>query len=68
MVDGIDMALKGLGVNEGTLTPAVRDTLERDGFTVFPSLLDVETIETLRQRVQELEREEDSVGSWDQPG
>jgi ectoine hydroxylase-related dioxygenase (phytanoyl-CoA dioxygenase family) len=67
VVDGIDMALKGLGVNEGTLTPAVRDTLERDGFTVFPSLLDVETIETLRQRVQELEREEDAWGAGTNP-
>jgi ectoine hydroxylase-related dioxygenase (phytanoyl-CoA dioxygenase family) len=68
VVDAIDVALRGLGVNEGTLTPAVREILEREGFAVFPGLLDDGTIERLRHRVQELEHEEDAWGAGTNPG
>jgi hypothetical protein len=67
MVEGIEAAVRGLGVDADTLSPAASESLDRDGFVVFPSLLDDATIEALRLRIQELEREEDAWGIGTNP-
>jgi hypothetical protein len=67
VVAGIDATVCGPGVNVGTLSSAVIETLDRDGFGIFPSLLDDTKIEALRLRIEELEREEDASGAGTNP-
>ena len=67
MIENIEVALCGLGVDARTLSPAVKESLDRDGFGVFPSLLDDARIVALKQRVEDLEREEDAWGTGTDP-
>jgi hypothetical protein len=66
--DSMEAALRGLGVEAGTLTPDVRAALDRHGFAVFESLLDDRRIETLKQRIEQLELSEDAWGAGTDPG
>jgi hypothetical protein len=63
MKEDMDAALRGLGVDGGTLTSAAKEALDRDGFVVFPSLLDDAAVQSLKQRVEELETQEDAWGA-----
>ncbi|CAN5622157.1 hypothetical protein BH24ACT5_BH24ACT5_20270 [soil metagenome] len=55
-------ALAALGVSNGTLTATERACLDRDGFAVFPNILDQRTVSQLRQRLETIEHEEDAWG------
>ena len=59
----IDEALTELGVRPDTLGAEVREQLDRDGYAVFPGVLDFETVAAVRARLEELEEAEDSWGS-----
>jgi ectoine hydroxylase-related dioxygenase (phytanoyl-CoA dioxygenase family) len=67
VIDSMEVALRGLDVSAGTLTPEVRGALDREGFAVFSSLLDDRRIEALKQRIEELERSEDAWGAGTNP-
>jgi hypothetical protein len=67
VVEDMEAALGGLGVGAGTLSPEVNEALDRDGFELFPSLLNDARIEALKQRIEELEREEDAWGTGTNP-
>ena len=67
MLDNMGVALRGLGVVAGTLTPDVRGALDRQGFAVFESLLDDRKIERLKQRIEQLELSEDAWGVGTNP-
>jgi ectoine hydroxylase-related dioxygenase (phytanoyl-CoA dioxygenase family) len=63
VTEDMDAALRGLGVDGGTLTSAAKEALDRSGFVVFPSLLDDSAIRSMKQRIEELEQEEDAWGT-----
>jgi ectoine hydroxylase-related dioxygenase (phytanoyl-CoA dioxygenase family) len=67
VIDGMETALRGLGVEAGTLTPDARRALDRDGFAVFASLLDDRRIERLKRRIEQLELSEDAWGAGTDP-
>jgi ectoine hydroxylase-related dioxygenase (phytanoyl-CoA dioxygenase family) len=56
-------ALTALGVTDQTLSPAEKDTLDRDGYLPLPNILSAEHIAHLTQRLDQLIAEES-----DQPG
>jgi ectoine hydroxylase-related dioxygenase (phytanoyl-CoA dioxygenase family) len=58
----IEEALRELGVGPTTLSDDDRARLDRDGYAVFPGLLDPATIEEVRAAVVSLE---DAEGAWD---
>src|SRR5436309_14275998 len=58
----IEEALWDLGVGPGTLSDAERARLDRDGFAVFPGLLDPATVAAARSAIAVLEEAE---GAWD---
>ena len=58
----IEEALWDLGVRPGTLSDAERARLDRDGFAVFPGLLDPATVAAARSAIAVLEEAE---GAWD---
>jgi ectoine hydroxylase-related dioxygenase (phytanoyl-CoA dioxygenase family) len=63
VTEDMDVALRGLGVDAGTLFSAAKEALDRDGFVVLPSLLDDAAIQALKQRIEELEQDEDAWGA-----
>jgi ectoine hydroxylase-related dioxygenase (phytanoyl-CoA dioxygenase family) len=67
MESTIDGALARLGVRADTLNDADREQLDRDGFAVFPALLDRSTVAAVRARMEELEAEEDAWGAGTNP-
>ena len=67
MIDSMETALRGLGVEAGTLTPDARGALEGEGFAVFASLLDDRRIERLKRRIERLELSEDAWGAGTDP-
>jgi len=67
MAGTIDDALGGLGVRADTLSEDERERLDRDGFAVFPALLDAGTVAAVRARMEELEAEEDAWGAGTNP-
>ncbi len=44
----IEQALAELGVGPATLTAGERERLDRDGYAVFPGLLDAATVAAVR--------------------
>ena len=56
----IEEALYTLGVRDDTLTPAEKETLDRDGFLPLPGILSGEQIDALRRRTRELSLQEGS--------
>ena len=67
MIEDIEVALRGLDVDARTLSPAVKESLDEDGFGVFPSMLDDAWIVALKQRIEDLECEEDAWGTGTDP-
>lgn len=59
-LDNIETALRELHVSGDALDPTVRESLDRDGFFVFPELLDGSTVDAILSRVEELEQDEDA--------
>jgi len=59
----IDAALAELGVTDATLTDAERESLDRDGYAVFPALLSAAEVEAVRAVLERLEAEEDAWGA-----
>lgn len=62
-METMQRALAALGVSSGTLTSAERACLDRDGFAVFPSMLDRPTVDRLRVHLEQLEDAEDAWGT-----
>lgn len=56
----IEETLAGLGVTDATLDAEARARLDEDGYAVFPSLLEVATVDSLRSHVAALEEAEDA--------
>lgn len=63
MVSSIQHALAELGVDNATLSATEREQLDQDGYRIFPDLLDRATIDQLRERLEEIEAEEDAWGA-----
>ena len=61
-VPSMQHSLAALGVGDATLTAAERERLDRDGYCVFPDILDRPTVDRLHHRLEEIEAEEDSWG------
>jgi ectoine hydroxylase-related dioxygenase (phytanoyl-CoA dioxygenase family) len=56
----IEQALADLGVGPATLTIEDRERLDRDGYAVFPGLLDPATVAAVRSGIAALEQAEDA--------
>ncbi|HTW98234.1 MAG TPA: phytanoyl-CoA dioxygenase family protein, partial [Acidimicrobiales bacterium] len=63
----IDDALALLGVDDSTLPAAAAAQLDRDGYAVFPGLLDGSTTAALSRRLEELEEVEQAWTSGTRP-
>lgn len=56
----IEQALAELGVGPATLTAGERERLDRDGYAVFPGLLDAATVAAVRSEIEALEHAENA--------
>ena len=63
----LQQALAELGVSSDTLSDETRDSLDRNGFAVFESLLSPEAVAAVRQGILELEEREDAAGAGTNP-
>jgi ectoine hydroxylase-related dioxygenase (phytanoyl-CoA dioxygenase family) len=59
----LQRALAELGVSSDTLSDEKRDSLDRNGYAVFESLLPVDTVEGVRSAIIDLEEREDAAGA-----
>jgi ectoine hydroxylase-related dioxygenase (phytanoyl-CoA dioxygenase family) len=63
----LDRALADLGVDSATLSDAARDSLDRNGYAVFPALMSPEAVAEVRAAIIELEEREDAAGAGTNP-
>ena len=63
----LERALTDLGVTSDTLSDEARDSLDRNGFAVFPSLMPLETVAEVKAAIAALEVKEDAAGAGTNP-
>ena len=63
----LDRALADLGVTSDTLSDDARDSLDRNGYAIFPSLMSPEAVAEVRAAIIELEEREDAAGAGTNP-
>jgi ectoine hydroxylase-related dioxygenase (phytanoyl-CoA dioxygenase family) len=63
----LEGALADLGVTPDTLSAEQRDSLDRNGYAVFPSLMPLETVAEVKNAIRELEEQEDAAGAGTNP-
>jgi ectoine hydroxylase-related dioxygenase (phytanoyl-CoA dioxygenase family) len=63
----LQQALADLGVSSETLSDEARDSLDRNGYAVFPSLLPAESVAAVRGAIEALEVQEDAAGAGTNP-
>jgi ectoine hydroxylase-related dioxygenase (phytanoyl-CoA dioxygenase family) len=63
----LDRALADLGVTSETLSDEQRDSLDRNGYAVFPNLMSPEKVAEVKAAIRDLEDKEDAAGAGTNP-